>query len=787
MTLAKRLDEMAASFDRSRAESVIPADFEESIKRLADRLELAEIRSADQGALKNLEGQIVGLVTKLDASKSSLSPFGAFELGVDRLLAKIDDLQIRNQMKLQAIEQELIESTAGAVSAPAEAIRCDVAALKELQNAIDQRSQDAFDALHGAIKQLMDRLTTIDEKLSINKCRDGIAAPMRPERAASGLEPIPPSVANAPGSAPVSGEPRDYPTKMKKLDARLLGGGDSSAPWGLSDGFAQGAERSPETRAIETDSNSDAGQRVESPNIPTDFETVIKKLAERTKSFETWSGERDGCENLEWPIVALPAAVPMPTKQAVLSIQQPILPNRVPDAPVEYGSYAVRIRTRANVVGPNVASEITPGDISPPWTIERAARPNFVGAARRAAVVGGRPGVSSARSPAAILMQKRTAKQKISFAGKKRGRIAALIVGISFIALALGTLRLAIVFFDDPDLPPLRPSMSQIDGPPSGLEPRLSKGAGRTEAPAPDKNVLSGSELGALASPLPGLRDEPSAPGKGDGSRSTQGEPTTVPPIQRDETPVPSKKSALSGSEQGGFAGPQPAAWDEAPTLGNGRDPPRSAQGASAAIPPTLREETPAPDKSAASGSEPVALAAVPSAPSDEDPTPGKSSSSGSDQVAMAAVPSAPSDQTPASGKSSPSGSEQVASAAVSTTPLDEARAALRGTVSGSEQASLTALPPAPRNQAPLALRSARSARAQAIPPVPRELASGSINYTTRRAGPAAPDRQALGASKGSHTQGVTNPMVATQADAVGPAQNPITNLICWLWSLASN
>jgi hypothetical protein len=701
------------SFDRSRSESAISSDCEAIIKRLADRLELIEIRSGDQLALKNCEGQIVGLVVKLDPSKSSLSRSGAVELGVDRLLAKIDDL--RNEMKLQVIERERIKSTAGAASAPAEAIRCDVTALKELQNATDRRSQDALEALYGAIKHLTEHLVMIDEKLGTSR----EAAPMSTLRPEPGLEPDAPSIANAPG--PSLEEPRDHPIKMRKLDASLLPGRNSNAPWGLSDGFAQGARRSRETQKIETYSNSNAGpaemtgaiekEQVESPDIPTDFETVIKKLAERIKSFETRSGERNGCENLEQPTVALPVGAVMTTKQTVPSTQQPILSDGVPEAPAEYGSDAVR--TRANAVDPNVASETAPGDTSPPWTVERAARANFVRAARRAALVGERLGQRTARSPAAILMQKRTDKRKVSLVGKLRGRIAALIVSISFIGLAVGVLRLAIVSLDGPDLPPLRPSMSQIDGPAAGSEKRFSNGDGRTEAPAP-------------------------------------------------------RKSALSATEQREFAGPPPASSGEAPKPGSGA-PPRSAQAASAVIPPARTDETLTLGKGAPSGSEPVPLAAVPSAPLKETPARGKSSAFELEQVALAAVPSAPSDEPPAPGKSSPAGLEQVALPTVSSTPLVEVQAALRGTVSGSTKAPLAVHPPVPRNA------------------VLRELASDTIKYTANPAGPAARQRQALGAGKASHTQGVTNLIVATQAAAIEPPQDPITNLILWLWSLASN
>ena len=204
MTLDKRLTEMAAAFDRSRTESVaIPADFEAVMKKLANRLESVEVRSADHDALRNLEGRIVGLVEKLDASEARLSRLDGVERGVGELLEQINGLRTQNENKLQAIHQELIESTTRAVSAPAEAIRRDVATLKELQCAIDRRTQDTFEAVYGTIEQVVDRLATIEEDLH-GKERPAAAAPPA-MRAPSVARPVstPVSDVPVPAAAPV--------------------------------------------------------------------------------------------------------------------------------------------------------------------------------------------------------------------------------------------------------------------------------------------------------------------------------------------------------------------------------------------------------------------------------------------------------------------------------------------------------------------------------------------------------------------------------------------------------
>jgi localization factor PodJL len=221
LTLDKRLAEMSAAFDKSRAETVaIPADFEAVIKKLANRLESVEVRSADHDALKNLEGRIVGLVEKLDASEARLSRLDGVERGVGELLEQINGLRTQNENKLQAIQQELIESTTRAVSAPAEAIRRDVATLKELQSAIDRRTQDTFEAVYGTIEQVVDRLATIEEDLRGQEARD--AGPALAVRAPLAARPVP--VADAPALAPASAPLRDrliVPTAETPVPTKL--------------------------------------------------------------------------------------------------------------------------------------------------------------------------------------------------------------------------------------------------------------------------------------------------------------------------------------------------------------------------------------------------------------------------------------------------------------------------------------------------------------------------------------------------------------------------------------
>jgi len=202
MTLDQRLAEMTAAFDSVKAETKgLPADLEAVFTKLTERLESVEVRCADQGALKNLEGRIVGLVEKLDASEERLSRLDGVERGVGDLLEQISALRVQNETKLQAIQQELIDNTTRAVSEPAEAIRRDVATLKELQSAIDRRTQDTFEAVYGTIEQVVDRLAVIEEDL---RGRESPSAQVQ-----TAERPVPALVGDAPALAPAAATQRD--------------------------------------------------------------------------------------------------------------------------------------------------------------------------------------------------------------------------------------------------------------------------------------------------------------------------------------------------------------------------------------------------------------------------------------------------------------------------------------------------------------------------------------------------------------------------------------------------
>ena len=129
-------------------------------------------------------------------------------------MVQLSELRSQNDKKLHAIQQQLVTSAADAVREPAEAIRRDVAALKDFQSTADRRTHETFEAVYGTIEQVVDRLATIEETLRERKSaiippRDmtpvtpglrsaaaSVAPPLAPELPVLDL-PMPPAAAEA--------------------------------------------------------------------------------------------------------------------------------------------------------------------------------------------------------------------------------------------------------------------------------------------------------------------------------------------------------------------------------------------------------------------------------------------------------------------------------------------------------------------------------------------------------------------------------------------------------------
>jgi hypothetical protein len=553
---------LAGGIEKSCTESIfIPADFESIIKELADWLESVEIRATDQNARTNLEERMVSLDDKLKAFEAHLTALDGVKLGVAMILEKIDDLRIRNEKRLEGIERELVESATNA------AIRPDIASLKKLQIATHECAEHTLEAVDRIVGHLVNRLAAVEESLSQRVDQQVIAAPTDGV-GASTAKPVFPLVADASGLAPAPIQPLEKANQSVQLSSSH----DPILTPGRS--LAEMADTCTRNRAV-------------SPAIPTNFEAVINKLADRFESIRS-SGE-NSLENLRRSIGGPTAATPVMTKREAQSLQEDTL----------------------------AASRATAG--STPWTDKRTVGSNCAGAARQ------RPwhyGQARARSATAILMQKRISRRES--AGRLRWGVVSLIVGIGFTALALGGLRLAIDFFRGPSESSQTP-VSQSGGDSS----RSSLAA--VEARTALRGVPSDFED---SQPLPTLHDKALATTGAIVSESKEGSVAAVPPVPRDGESTPLTSTPFR-SEQGSATAIPPTPRDEAPVLRGTLF--ESVQGSSATVPSAPRHETPT-ARGTVCGSVEDAMATVPPAPHNQAMATPKATLSGSTQGSLAGV-----------------------------------------------------------------------------------------------------------------------------------------------------
>src|SRR5712671_810538 len=166
-TLERRLAEIAQAVGRNRPGegAPVPANFDAIIKALADRLEAVQISAAGEAVLKSFEQRIGTLVEKLANFDTQSDRRDGADCRMEELLAQLRELRDQNESRLSAIQQQIASSAADIIRNPAQSIRRDVASLKEIQTAVDRRTQDTFEAVHGTIEQVVGRLAVIEDEL----------------------------------------------------------------------------------------------------------------------------------------------------------------------------------------------------------------------------------------------------------------------------------------------------------------------------------------------------------------------------------------------------------------------------------------------------------------------------------------------------------------------------------------------------------------------------------------------------------------------------------------------
>ena len=154
----------------------------------------------------------------------------------------------------------------------------------------------------------------------------------------------------------------------------------------------------------------------------------------------------------------VPSAAPM-ADRATTRLRQPVVSDFAPDAPLEPGSAALRVRAVANAIDRIAASEAVNGAAKPPETAAPV-RANFVAAARRAAQA---VASEQQRTPAARFEKPVADPQRNLQAGALRPRLKSIILSIGMMMLVVGGLCLALVLFHNPWAPESGRPVTRMD------------------------------------------------------------------------------------------------------------------------------------------------------------------------------------------------------------------------------------------------------------------------------------------------------------------------------------
>jgi localization factor PodJL len=140
-TLDHRVAAIAdAVAERAQSGGSVPPQLEALIQSLSDKIEQMRSSPSESLAISHLESSIVSLVEKLDASQSQLGQLEAIERGLGDLLTHMKEMRASNAAE------------------PAQA----TAVVDLKQNMA--RTQDALEAVHGALGHVVDRLAMIEKE-----------------------------------------------------------------------------------------------------------------------------------------------------------------------------------------------------------------------------------------------------------------------------------------------------------------------------------------------------------------------------------------------------------------------------------------------------------------------------------------------------------------------------------------------------------------------------------------------------------------------------------------------
>jgi localization factor PodJL len=199
-TLERKIETIADALQtRHHGGEGLPREFEAVVNGLTDKIERLSLSRGDDAALGHLEGRIVNLVEKLDASDARLAHLEAIERGLAELLIHIEHNRVPQLARAGDAKQP---------PARVDALQRDLVSLQHTE----RKTQDSLEAMQGTLGHVVDRLAMIETDLhgkgeqavlATAKAMIASAAPASPARkAAPEPKPAAPEAWIAPAAEP---------------------------------------------------------------------------------------------------------------------------------------------------------------------------------------------------------------------------------------------------------------------------------------------------------------------------------------------------------------------------------------------------------------------------------------------------------------------------------------------------------------------------------------------------------------------------------------------------------
>ena len=208
-SLAQRVDALTHALDARGTERVeLPQNIESLVHALTDKLDRVGAPQSEPIAFDQLERQIIRLADKIEVADQRFGNIGAIERGIAQLMNEVQaaraDAAAVAERVARSVANENVPGPGGDVST----LKRDIASLQANQSQTERRTQDTLEAVHDTLERLVDRLAMVETDI-----RTEAPAEPEPTRAREPLAPLPQAAQITPALKPAAAPALQVPRR----------------------------------------------------------------------------------------------------------------------------------------------------------------------------------------------------------------------------------------------------------------------------------------------------------------------------------------------------------------------------------------------------------------------------------------------------------------------------------------------------------------------------------------------------------------------------------------------